>query len=77
MPVTRDMSTSARAAVVRWLSEVGPDGKPLLGQPAAAGPAMAPETAAAAAADGAQELRSRDGKAAAAARRLGDEGREP
>jgi hypothetical protein len=75
MPVTRDMSASARAAVVRWLGELGTDGKPLLGQPPAAGPAIAAETAAPAVGAAAQR-RSRDGKAAAAARRLGDEGRE-
>jgi hypothetical protein len=31
MPVTRDLSTAKRAAILRWLREVGVDGKPLLG----------------------------------------------
>jgi hypothetical protein len=35
MPVTRDLSRAKRAAIVRWLSEPGPDGKPLLGTPPA------------------------------------------
>jgi hypothetical protein len=32
MPVSRDMSGSRRAALLAWLTDVGPDGKPLLGQ---------------------------------------------
>jgi hypothetical protein len=31
MPVTRDLSRARRDAMLRWLREVGPDGKPLLG----------------------------------------------
>ena len=31
MPVSRDMSGSRRAALVAWLTDLGPDGKPLLG----------------------------------------------
>lgn len=31
MPVTRDLSRARRDAMLRWLSEVGSDGKPLLG----------------------------------------------
>lgn len=31
MPVTRDLSGGKRAAILRWLTDVGPDGKPLLG----------------------------------------------
>jgi len=31
MPVTRDLSGGKRKAILRWLSEIGPDGKPLLG----------------------------------------------
>src|SRR5262249_32042388 len=31
MPVTRDLSRSKREAIVRWLTSVGSDGKPLLG----------------------------------------------
>ena len=33
MPVTRDLSRAKRAAMIKWLSEVGPDGKPLKGSP--------------------------------------------
>ncbi|HYO50794.1 MAG TPA: hypothetical protein VEW94_13160, partial [Chloroflexia bacterium] len=33
MPVTRDLSPSKRATILRWLNETGPDGKPLLGTP--------------------------------------------
>ena len=47
MPVTRDLSSAKRAAIVRWLTEPGPDGKPLKGADvsavaAAPGPAAAP-----------------------------------
>jgi hypothetical protein len=50
MPVTRDLSAAKRKAILRWLSEPGEDGRPLLGaprrpaaaQPAAAIPAQAP-----------------------------------
>ncbi|MDQ3675252.1 MAG: hypothetical protein M3401_00385, partial [Actinomycetota bacterium] len=31
MPVTRDLSTSARQAILRWLTDVGADGNPLQG----------------------------------------------
>jgi hypothetical protein len=33
MPVTRDLSRSRREALLQWLEEVGPDGKPRLGTP--------------------------------------------
>ena len=33
MPVTRDLSAAKRSAILRWLSEPGADGKPLLGEP--------------------------------------------
>jgi hypothetical protein len=36
MPVVRDLSAAKRAAIVRWLSEVGEDGKPLEGEPTGA-----------------------------------------
>jgi hypothetical protein len=43
MPVTRDLSAAKRAAILRWLGEPGPDGKPLLGEPRQpAGQAPAP-----------------------------------
>ena len=38
MPVTRDLSAAKRAGMIRWLSNPGPDGKPLL--QGAAGPAV-------------------------------------
>lgn len=33
MPVTRDLSTAKRTAMLAWLNNPGPDGKPLLGSP--------------------------------------------
>jgi hypothetical protein len=33
MPVTRDLSSAKRAAILRWLSSPGADGNPLLGTP--------------------------------------------
>ena len=33
MPVTRDLSPARRAAILHWLQNLGPDGKPLLGTP--------------------------------------------
>jgi hypothetical protein len=38
MPVTRDLSEAKRTAMIRWLSHVGPDGKPLLGTAPSPGP---------------------------------------
>lgn len=35
MPVTRDLSAAKRKALLRWLTEPGPDGMPLLGEPPA------------------------------------------
>lgn len=43
MPVTRDLSASKRKAILQWLSNLGPDNKPLLGSLPAAAQA-APET---------------------------------
>ena len=31
MPVQRDLSAAKRAAILKWLTDLGPDGKPLLG----------------------------------------------
>jgi hypothetical protein len=79
MPVTRDLSTAKRAAILKWLRDVGPDGKPLLGPvpspAAAAAPAAtapAPPAAAAPAPDSAPPPvdPSQGGKAVAMARRL-------
>ena len=39
MPVTRDLSPTRRKAILRWLREPGPDGKPRKGTPP---PARAP-----------------------------------
>jgi hypothetical protein len=66
MPVTRDLSSAKRAAILEWLTHPGADGEPLLGSaPAAAGePAPAPAINADIAAI------ARGGKSAAAARRL-------
>ena len=50
MPVTRDLSEAKRAAMVRWLTNVGPDGKPLLGT--AQAPPAGPVASAAALGDG-------------------------
>ena len=33
MPVTRDLSAGDRDTILKWLSNPGPDGKPLLGSP--------------------------------------------
>ena len=66
MPVTRDLSGGKRTAILRWLRELGPDGRPLLG--------VAAGLEAAVAADVREpvppELVARGGKGAAAARRL-------
>lgn len=68
MPVTRDLSAARRQAILRWLTETGPDGKPLKGSaPLAAALAdgdvqVAPESA--------EDVPTTDGKAAAMSRRL-------
>jgi hypothetical protein len=36
MPVTRELSCAKRTAILKWLKNVGPDGKPLLGSPSEA-----------------------------------------
>ena len=68
MPVTRDLSGAKRAAILEWLQSLGPDGKPLLGEPLPAPPERAPAPVPAAAA--ADDEAIRNGKAAAASRRL-------
>ena len=76
MPVTRDLSDAKRKTIIRWLTEVGPDGKPRLGTPpgavAATQELIAPTTAQPRAEVSA--LAGRGGKAAALARRLGARG---
>ena len=42
MPVTRDLSAGKRDAIIRWLTNPGPDGKPRLGQPPVPPPPMRP-----------------------------------
>ena len=76
MPVTRDLSDSKRKTIIRWLTEVGPDGRPRMGAPPAVVPATpepsAPPTAKPVAE--AAALVQQGGKAAAHARRLGARG---
>lgn len=73
MPVTRDLSAAKRAAILRWLGEPGPDGKPLLGeprQPAGPEPQMLPAAPAVPAAPAAPTVPPHQGgKASAASRR--------
>lgn len=74
MPVTRDLSAAKRKALLRWLTEPGPDGLPLPGEPAAPSPASpaalseAPPATASAPPNG-QVPPHAGGKAAAASRR--------
>jgi hypothetical protein len=76
MPVTRDLSAAKRTAIIRWLTDVGPDGKPRLGSPPPAVPtAREPSTPEIAILDAAASaLAQQGGKAAAHARRLGSRG---
>ena len=73
MPVTRDLSAAKRRAILRWLSELGPDGLPRLGTPpaAVAEPTDLPPPPAATVQEPAGTEAPRGGKAAALARRLG------
>jgi len=71
MPVTRDLSDAKRAAILRWLREPGPDGKPRKGTaPPPAAAAVAPAAARAIAPPVSEEEPIRGGKALAASRRL-------
>jgi hypothetical protein len=79
MPATRDLSRAKRRAILRWLRNLGPDGRPLLGplppadepeRVAAAAEPAAVARAVAAADGGAGTDGGRGGKAAALARRL-------
>jgi hypothetical protein len=67
MPVTRDLSVGKRDAILRWLREPGPDGKPRLGE---ARPAAAHAASAAVSEPVGDESARGGGKAAAAARRI-------
>jgi hypothetical protein len=68
MPVTRDLSPAKRSAILRWLREPGPDGKPRKGT--APPPVVAAAAARAVAPPASDEEPIRGGKAAAASRRL-------
>lgn len=46
MPVTRDLSAKKRQAILAWLRDVGPDGKPLEGTPPPSSPGPAPAVSA-------------------------------
>jgi hypothetical protein len=77
MPVTRDMSTAKRNAILRWLRDVGPDGKPLLGPvppPPTARAGLAPQPTALSSSDDGDARPgidpSQGGKAVALPRRL-------
>jgi hypothetical protein len=70
MPVTRDLSDAKRKAILRWLGEPGPDGKPVKGTPS---PTALAEVAAAKPSAVPSEFDDaplRGGKAMAASRRL-------
>ena len=45
MPVSRDLSNAKRTAMVAWLNNLGPDGKPLLGTPPPIAPFVASDAA--------------------------------
>ncbi len=68
MPVTRDLSRDKRAAILRWLTVLGPDGLPLRGTPP--GPSAGPLESLPADED-LERAADPDSKGAAAARRLG------
>lgn len=72
MPVIRDLSAAKRKAILRWLTETGQDGKPLLGARPTARVAIAAEPAVAAspAIQAASLEHLKGGKAAAMGRRL-------
>lgn len=70
MPVTRDLSPAKRAAILRWLAQVGPDGKPPAGDsPSPAVTTPAATSAATSAKAGPPGAAMRGGKGAALARR--------
>jgi hypothetical protein len=76
MPVTRDLSTAKRAAIIRWLSNPGSDGKPRKGAPREVVTALTqPIPAPAAIIVAVEPLRG--GKTAALARRLVLQQRRP
>ena len=70
MPVTRDLSSAKRAAILRWLSSPGADGKPLLGTPPQAKPVEARPAAVAVPEPGYAGEQQLGGKGVAAFRRI-------
>ncbi len=72
MPVTRDLSTAKRKAILRWLTETGQDGKPLLGTPRPVHAALAAKIAVtpSPATQAVSQKYLKGGKTAAASRRL-------
>ena len=74
MPVTRDLSAAKRAAILRWLTDTGADGKPRQGdaERAVTGTAQPSDTSLGSLAPGAYRVTppSLGGKASAASRRL-------
>jgi hypothetical protein len=72
MPVTRDLSAAKRAAILRWLTERGEDGKPRKGTPAQAAATVTELARPGGLPPGARPAAppSQGGKAAAASRRL-------
>jgi hypothetical protein len=77
MPVSRDLSAAKRAAILRWLTKPGDDGKPVLGDPPPPAAAQAADQlpagpgprAGTAPAPGGQVPPHHGGKASAASRR--------
>jgi hypothetical protein len=72
MPVTRELSYAKRTAILKWLKNVGPDGKPLLGSPSPAAASLSKATLVPL--DFAKRLTEtlRGGKEAAVARRIAE-----
>jgi hypothetical protein len=72
MPVTRALSAAKRKAIRRWLKEMGPDGKPLLGTPPPTGvaPTIEPAVTTSQSIEGVLLEDLQGGKASAASRRL-------
>lgn len=73
MPVTRDLSSAKREAILAWLRDVGPDGNPLKGEPPAEDTQLAElqrDVAVPPAVSVAAEVALRGGKAAAVMKRI-------
>jgi hypothetical protein len=70
MPVTRDLSRAKRKAILRWLTDVGLDGKPRLGTPPTTPPVGAMSLEKAKTQEPPKSLSIPGGKALAMSRRL-------